>query len=96
MFVFLIKRINNFKTREIFDSFLKILTASVLMIISVCLILPITDSILSSETLRDEFLRMVIVGATGCLVYFGITLALNSPEIKIFKNLLLKKFSDRY
>jgi len=95
MFIFLKKRINNLKTREIFDSFLKILTASVLMIISVYFILPITNPILSNETLRDEFLRMVIVGTTGCLVYFGITLALNSPEIKTFKNSLLKKFSGK-
>ena len=45
--------------------------------------------------LRDELLRIATVSVTGCLVYLLATFALNSPEIKIFKNLLLKKFSDK-
>ena len=93
MLVFLKKRIENLNLKEISNSFLKILLASVLMIVSVSFILSATSPIFSSQTLGDELLKIVIVGLTGCLVYFWVTFTLNSPEITTFKALLLKKFS---
>ena len=94
MMFFLRKRIGDFKSREIFDSFLKILAAGILMIISVCFTLSIIEPIFSSKTLGNEVSKIVIVSLIGCLVYLLATFSLNSPEIKKFKNLFLKKFSN--
>ena len=95
MFVFLKKRIDNFKTKEIFDSFSKILIATLLMILSVYLVVSMTDCVFSCVILGDEILKIMIVGLTGCLVYLLVTFVLGSPEIEFFKNLLLKKFSRK-
>ncbi len=95
MFVFLKARMKDLDLKEIFNSFSKILIAAVFMLLSVCLVFSLTSSVFERETLADEVLNMAIVSLIGCLIYFLVTLALNSPEIENLKALALRRFSNK-
>jgi len=87
---FLYKGIGDFKLKEILNSFLKILTASVFMAIGVCFIISFLSFHLNTQTFFGIFWQTAIAVFVGVLIYFGATAFLKSPEIETVKSKIFK------
>jgi putative peptidoglycan lipid II flippase len=88
LMIFLYRRIGDFKLKEIFSSFLKILFAGLLMAFGVYLSLYLISPIFSSQDFLGNFWQLAIGGLVGALIYIGATFLLGSPEIKAIKSLI--------
>ncbi|MFQ6049947.1 MAG: murein biosynthesis integral membrane protein MurJ [Candidatus Paceibacterales bacterium] len=84
---FLQKRIGDFKTKEVFNSFLKISIASIVMagIIYFVFLSPL-------QAFFGVFWQAIIGGLVGVLVYIVATFLLKSPELETIKSSILRKF----
>lgn len=91
LMIFLYKKIGDYKLKEIFLSFSKILIASILMAGIVYLLLPLLATFLDIQTFWGVFFQTVIAGFMGVLIYILTTSLLKSPEIKA----ILKCFAPR-
>jgi len=89
---FLYRKIGDYKLREIFNSFLKILIASILMAVLVCLVLSSIPLFFDIQTFLGTFWQTVIAGLVGVLTFLVATFLLKSPEIEVIKFSIIKKF----
>jgi len=92
LMVFLYRKIGDYKLREIFNSFLKILIASISMAVLVYLTLHLVSLFLDTQTFWGVFWQTIITGLVGILVYIIATFLLKSPEIEVIKFSIIKKF----
>jgi len=92
LMIFLYKKIGDYKLKEIFNSFLKILTGSCLMVAGVYLILYLISPIFSIQTFFGVFWQTIIAALAGGLVYVIATFLLKSPEVENIKSSILKRF----
>ncbi len=90
LLIFLYKKIGDFKLKEIFSSFLKVVIASIFMTIGVYSILYLISPIFLSQTFWGVFWQVTISGAIGILIYFFATFLLKSPEIQTIKSKIFK------
>jgi len=93
LMIFLYKKIGDYKLKEIFNSFSKILIASILMIIGIYLVLYLISPFLNLQTFLGVFWQTIIVGLAGALVYLLATFCLKSPEIDSIKSSILRHFT---
>ena len=93
LMIFLYKKIGDYKLKEIFNSFSKILIASILMIIGIYLVLYLISPFLNLQTFLGVFWQTLIVGLAGALVYLSATFFLKSPEIDSIKSSILRHFT---
>jgi putative peptidoglycan lipid II flippase len=91
----LYKRFPNLKVKEISDSLLKILIASCVMVVFTFLTrqILVQYNLISLQTFWEVFLQLFLSSIVGVATYFVVTLLLKSPELKIIKDSLLKKFT---
>ena len=87
---FLKKEISGINIQDIWQSFKKIIFASILMSIFTYLTLHIVSDFVDMRTFLGVFTQMVLAGLIGVSVYFLSTFLLKSPEIKTIKRLILK------
>ena len=92
LMVFLYRKIGDYRLREIFNSFLKILIASLSMAVLVYLTLYLVSLSLDTQTFWGIFWQTTITGLVGVLVYLIATFLLKSPEIEIIKSSMSRKF----
>jgi len=92
LLIFLKKKIGDIRLREIWDSFKKILIASVLMVVAMYFALQFIASFVDMQRFSGVFSQAISAVVTGILVYFLITLFLKSPEIKVIKDSIFKQF----
>ncbi|HUW71822.1 MAG TPA: murein biosynthesis integral membrane protein MurJ [Candidatus Humimicrobiaceae bacterium] len=82
LITFLYKRIGDFKLKEIFSSFLKILLASILMTAGALFVIQNTSG---------AVFQTVAAGLAAGLIYLLATFLLKSPELKTVKTRIFKK-----
>jgi len=92
LMVFLYRKIGDYRLREIFNSFFKILIASLSMAVLVYLTLYLVSLSLDTQTFWGIFWQTTIAGLVGVLVYLIATFLLKSPEIEIIKSSMSRKF----
>ena len=92
LMIFLYKKIGDYKLKEIFNSFLKILIASLLMTSLVYFTLYLLRSILDIQTFWGAFWQVAAAGLVGVFVYLTATFFLKSPEIETIKPSGLRRF----
>lgn len=90
---FLYKRIVELKVKEVVDSLIKILIASVIMSFFVYFVIQISANFVNMQKFWGVFLQTLLAGLAGILVYFLISLILKLPEIKTIKLSFIKQFS---
>ena len=95
LFVFLKKRIGDFKTKEIANSFFKVFLAAILMIIAIESVFFLFKPFFKLKDVNHLFYQVVIIGTTGFSVYFLSTFLLGSSEILSVKSLLFNRFFNR-
>ena len=86
LLVYLYKKIGDFRQKEIWQSFIKIILAGFLMAFFVYTTLKIIAPFLNMQTFFGVFLQTVLAGTVGAAVYLLITFLLRSPELKIIKS----------
>ena len=86
------KKFPNLKTKEITDSLLKILIASVIMVALTFGVRQLLGSIVSLQTFWGIFFQLVVSGTVGVATYAVSTHLLKSPESKTIADSFLKKF----
>ncbi len=79
---FLYKKIGDFKLKEICNSCLKIISASILMSGGVYFTLHLIAPLVNMQTFLGVLIQSAVAGLTGIFIYFIITWALKSPELK--------------
>ncbi len=89
---FLYKKIGDFRLKEIWSSFEKIILASILMALFVYLTIQIVSFCVNIQTFLGIFLQTILAGTIGMVVYLLITLFLHSPELKIIKSSFFERF----
>ena len=82
LMVFLYKRIGDFKLKEIFKSFLKILLASIFMTAGALFVI---------QNVSGAIFQTVAAGFVAGLIYLVVTFFLKSPEAEAIKTRILKK-----
>ena len=92
LMVFLYRKIGDYRLREIFNSFFKILIASLSMAVLVYLTLYLVSLSLDTQTFWGIFWQTTITGLVGVLVYLIATFLLKSPEITAIKSAILRRF----
>ncbi len=95
LLAFLRGKIKEIRLKEIWLSFQKIILASFPMAIFAYLTLQIAAKFVDMQTFLGVFTQMVLAGFVGMFVYFLVALLLKSPEIKIIKSLLIKKYGTK-
>lgn len=93
LMIFLYKKIGDYKLKEIFNSFSKILIASIFMTTGVYFAIYLILPIFPSQTFFGVFWQILIAGSLGVLIYLVATFLLKSPEIETLKPSILKRFT---
>lgn len=89
---FLYKKLGNFKIKEILNSLIRILAASILMVIFTYLARQIIGYYMNLSTFFEVFFQLAISGVVGAVVYLLASLIFGSPEIKIIGPFVLNSF----
>jgi len=84
------KKINWWQPEYIIKSFLRIITATLLMVIVVYGLLYLVNLFVDTHTFVGLFIQAGISGLIGILVYCLIMILLKSPEISTIKQLILR------
>lgn len=92
LFIFLGKKIGELPLREIWNSFQKIIFATILMGILTYLTLRIAANLVNMQTFLGVLTQATLAILTGIFIYILITYLLKSIEIKIIKSSILKQF----
>ncbi|MBU0476511.1 murein biosynthesis integral membrane protein MurJ [Patescibacteria group bacterium] len=93
LLIFLQKKLNDLKLKEIWYSFGKILTASLVMVFFTYFSLQIIANFVNMQTFLGVFLQTGIAGLLGIFIYILIAFFLKSPELQAVKSSILKQFS---
>jgi putative peptidoglycan lipid II flippase len=93
LLLFLQKRIGEIKLKEIWQSFKKIILATLLMMVATYFTLYFFDNFITTQTFLGLFIQAISAGIIGVLVYILITYLLKSPELKTIKSAILRQFS---
>jgi putative peptidoglycan lipid II flippase len=86
------KKFPNLKTKEIYETLYKVLTASLIMIILTLITRQVLGSIISLQTFWGIFFQLAVSGIIGVLTYAVSTHLLKSSENKAIIDSFLKKF----
>jgi putative peptidoglycan lipid II flippase len=86
------KKFPELKSKEILDSFSKVLVASAVMFIFTFATRQLLGSFVSLQTFWGIFLQLVLSALVGTIVYIFMAYLLRSPEIKIIEKSFIKKF----
>jgi putative peptidoglycan lipid II flippase len=86
-------KIGNFRIREIFESGIKILAASILLGFTCYIVRQNVSQFVNMQTFLGVFIQMSLAGLAGIIVYVIATLLLKSPEIKALKGVVYKKIN---
>jgi len=86
------KKFPKLKTKEIFDSFYKILLASLITAVVTFIVRQFLGSVISLQTFWGIFFQLAASGIVGVATYALTTHLLKSPENKIIVDSFLKKF----
>jgi putative peptidoglycan lipid II flippase len=92
LLVFLRKRILEINFREIWQSFQKVLLASVLMGLATYFSLALVANFISTQTFLGLFIQTITALIIGALIYILITYLLGSPELRAIKSSIFKQF----
>jgi len=85
LFYFFKRKFKNWNIKEIYISFIKVFSCSLLMGIFAYYLLPIFKNIFNSSLI--DFILITLV---SLLIYVILTIALKMPEIKAVKRLIIK------
>ncbi len=91
LLIFLKKRFSEINFKEIWQSFKKIILASLPMIIFTYLTLRVAVDFIDTKTFLGIFIQMALAGFVGIFVYLLAAFFLKSPEIKNIRLLLIQK-----
>ena len=86
------KKFPNLKTKEIYNSLVKILISSLIMVVLTFAVRQFLGSIISLQTFWGIFFQLVASGTVGVLSYAASAHLLKSPESKTIIDSFLKKF----
>lgn len=92
LLIFFVRKIGDFKAKEIFQSAKKILIASILLLIAAYFVRQAATTFVNMQTFFGIFLQTVITALAGVFIYFLVAFLLKSPEIKTLKLAILKQF----
>jgi len=95
LLTFLYKKIGDFKIKKIIKSAVKVLTASILMLISVYLVRQFTACFVDMRTFWGIFIQAALSATSGVFIYFLAAFLLRSPEIKSLKMAIWQKFNEK-
>jgi putative peptidoglycan lipid II flippase len=93
LLVFLRKRMGDIRLKEIWQSFWKVIIATILMSVATYLVLQITAGLVDMNTFKGVLSQAVSAVLTGTIVYFLITYLLRSPESKTIWSSISKQFT---
>lgn len=93
LLIFLYKKIGDFRIKKIFKSFVKILSASILLVIASYFTRQVMVDFVDMQTFWGVFLQAAISAMAGIFVYIVFTLLFKSPEIKTLKLIIFRKFN---
>lgn len=93
LLIFLYKKIGDFRIREIFNSSVKILSASILLVVITYFTLQVVAGFVDMQTFWGVFLQAAVSALVGIFVYIVFTLLFKSPEIETLKLTILRKFN---
>ena len=92
LFIFLYKKIGNFKIREFFYSLERIIVSTTFMFILTYLTLSFVAGLVDLKTFSGVFIQGVSAGLVGILTYLLFSFILKSSEIWIIKSAIIKQF----
>jgi len=92
LLIFLKKNIKEINFKEIFQSFLKIILGSFLMVLFVYFSLYFLDNFLNTQTFLGLFFQTIGAFLVGFSIYILTNFILKSPELKNIKSSILKQF----
>lgn len=94
--ILLYKKIGDFRVKAIWNSFGKIILASILMTFLAYLSIQITSFYLNIQTFLGVFLQTILAGIIGIASYILITFFLRSSEFKIIKSSFFERFRKNH
>jgi putative peptidoglycan lipid II flippase len=92
LFVFLYKKIGDFRIKEIFYSLERIIVSAVFMFILTYLTLSFVAGLVDLRTFSGVFIQGVSAGLVGILTYLLFSFILKSSEIWVIKSAIAKQF----
>ncbi len=93
LLIFLYKKIGDFRVREIFKSSIKIIAASILLVVASYFTRQIMADFIDMQTFFGVFLQAAISALAGIFVYIVFTLLFKSPEIKSLKIIIFRRIN---
>lgn len=82
LLLFLYQKIGNSTIKEIFESFIKILAAGILLALSTYFVRQYIGGLVNMQTFFGIFTQTVLAGIVGSVIYLLTTLLLRSPELR--------------
>lgn len=93
LLILLYKKIGDFRIKEIFESFIKILASSVLLGLACYFVRQIVANFVNMQTFYGIFSQAALASAAGIIVFIISAFALKSPEIKALKTVISRKIN---
>jgi len=91
LLIFLYKKIGDFKTKEIFESFVKILASATLLGLACYFVRQLTANFVDMQTFAGIFIQASLASLAGIFVYVIAAFILKSSEIKALKTIIYRK-----
>lgn len=88
------KKFPKLKIKEIFDSLLRVLFATLIMAALTILTRQLLGNFLNLQIFWGIFVQLIISGAVGVLTYLAASFFLKSPELKIIANSMSRFFNS--
>lgn len=95
LFVFLYKKIGDFRIKEIFYSLERIIVSAIFMLVLAYLTLIFVGSLVDLKTFSGVFIQGVSAGLVGILTYLSFSFILKSSEIWIIKSAVVGQFTKK-
>ena len=93
LLMFLHKKVGDFRIKEIFDSFIKILASGVLLGLTCYFVRQIVANFVNMQTFWGIFSQAALASIAGVIVFIISAFALKSPEIKTLKTVIFRKIN---
>ncbi len=93
LLILLYKKIGDFRIKEIFESFIKILASSVLLGLACYFVRQIVANFVNMQTFYGIFSQAALASIAGVIVFIISAFALKSPEIKALKTVISRKIN---
>jgi len=93
LLILLYKKIGDFRIKEIFESFIKILASAVLLGLACYFVRQSVAGFVNMQTFAGIFSQAALASIAGVIVFIASAFALKSPEIKALKTVISRKIN---